>query len=82
MLESGRRTRLDHAAFKDEPAIEPSVETVLNHTYPISRPLFIYTLGEPEGHVKEFIDWMLSPKGQAIVEETGYVPVPKKNAEK
>jgi phosphate transport system substrate-binding protein len=54
----------------------------LDQKYPISRPLFVYTLGEPQGDLKEFIDWILSPKGQAVVEEIGYVPVPKKNAEK
>ena len=34
------------------PAVEPSVETVTNKTYPLARSLHVYTLGEPEGPVK------------------------------
>jgi phosphate transport system substrate-binding protein len=59
-----------------EPAVEPSVETALNKTYPLARSLLLYTLGEPAGEVKGYIDWILSPTGQKIVEENGYVPVP------
>jgi phosphate transport system substrate-binding protein len=55
--------------------IEPSKATTLDGSYPISRPLFLYTLGEPEGRVKEFIDWVLSPAGQQVVERLGYVPL-------
>jgi phosphate transport system substrate-binding protein len=65
-------------AKKDgQSAIEPSKATTLDGTYPISRPLFLYTLGEPEGRVKEFIDWVLSPSGQEVVERLGYVPLEK-----
>jgi phosphate transport system substrate-binding protein len=59
------------------PAAAPTVENTLKKTYPISRSLLIYTLGAPEGHLKAYIDWMLSDAGQKIVEESGYVPVPK-----
>jgi phosphate transport system substrate-binding protein len=58
-----------------EPAVEPSVETTLNKTYPLARSLLLYTLGEPVGEVKGYIDWILSPAGQKLVEENGYVPV-------
>jgi phosphate transport system substrate-binding protein len=44
-------------------------------TYPIARPLYLYTLGEPSGSVQEFIQWILSEKGQRIVEQLGYIPV-------
>jgi len=60
----------------DDPAVLPSVETALDGTYPISRPLLYYTDGEPEGMVKEFIDYCLSEEGQAKVIEVGYVPLP------
>jgi phosphate transport system substrate-binding protein len=60
-----------------EPSFAPSIETTLNHTYPVARPLFMYTLGEPAGAVKKYIDWVLSPDGQNIVRESGYVPLPK-----
>jgi phosphate transport system substrate-binding protein len=60
-----------------EPPVAPTIEAVLDRTYPISRPLFIYTLGEPEGHVQDLIDWILSDAGQKVVEESGYVPLSK-----
>ncbi len=50
-----------------------SKETVLNGTYPIGRPLFMYTQGKPTGPMKEYLDFVLSPKGQVLVEEAGYV---------
>jgi len=59
-----------------EPSVEPSVANTLNHTYALARPLLVYTLGEPQGEVKRYIDWILSGPGQKIVEENGYVPVP------
>ncbi len=66
------------AMKKGDPAYEPSVENTLSKKYPIARPLFVYTLGEPQGHVKKYIDWILGPQGQKIVEDSGYVPVPAK----
>ncbi|MCP5521410.1 MAG: phosphate ABC transporter substrate-binding protein [Verrucomicrobiales bacterium] len=62
-------------------AYAPSVENALNKTYPIARPLYLYTLGEPQGHVKAYIDWILGAEGQKIVAESGYVPLPPKAAE-
>jgi phosphate transport system substrate-binding protein len=59
-----------------ETAVAPSVANTLNRTYPLARSLLLYTLGEPEGATKAYIDWILSPAGQALVEENGYVPVP------
>ena len=58
------------------PAVAPSVATAQDKTYPISRPLFNYTLGEPQGAAKSYLQWVLSDAGQKIVQETGYVPVP------
>lgn len=55
----------------------PSMETVLDKTYPIARPLYFYVNGEPTGTVKEFIDYALSPEGQQIVEKMEFVPVQK-----
>jgi phosphate transport system substrate-binding protein len=57
------------------PAVEPTAANTLNKSYPLARSLLIYTLGEPAGEVKGYIDWILSPAGQRIVEENGYVPV-------
>lgn len=55
------------------PAVEPTEENVLSGAYPISRPLFFYTNGEPAGEVKAFIDFVLSPDGQAVAEKLGFV---------
>ena len=63
---------------KGDPAILPSVATVMDKSYPIARPMFMYTPGEPAAHVKKYLDWILSDAGQKIVEKTGYVPLPKK----
>ena len=60
---------------KGEPAVSPTVENTLNRSYPLARSLLVYTLGEPEGEVKKYVDWMLSAEGQKLVEENGYVPV-------
>src|ERR1039457_6520952 len=59
-----------------EPAYEPNVANTLAKTYPIARSLQVYTLGEPQGAVKKYIDWMLSDAGQKVVEASGYVPLP------
>jgi phosphate transport system substrate-binding protein len=63
---------------KGEAAVAPAIPTVLDKTYPISRPMFMYTPGEPAPHVKKYIDWIMSEAGQKIVEKTGYVPIQKK----
>ena len=53
----------------------PTLENVVAGNYSLARPLHMYTLGQPSGHVKEYIDWILSPAGQEIVKKEGYVPV-------
>jgi phosphate transport system substrate-binding protein len=58
-----------------DPAYEPSVANTLAKTYPIARSLQVYTLGEPQGAVKKYIDWMMSDAGQKVVETSGYVPL-------
>ena len=59
----------------DSTGILPSVQTALDGTYPIARPLLFYTDGEPTGVIKDFIDYCLSSKGQEKVVEVGYVPL-------
>jgi len=59
-----------------EPAVAPTVENTLDKAYPLARSLQVYTLGEPQGAVKKYIDWMLSDAGQKILQESGYVPIP------
>jgi len=55
--------------------VYPSIETIKDGTYQLQRPFLFITNGEPEGAVKEFIDWCLGPEGQEIVEEEKIVPV-------
>ncbi len=57
-------------------AVEASVAAVHDRSYPLARSLHLYTLGEPEGALKAYVDWILSDAGQKVVEDSGYVPVP------
>ncbi len=57
--------------------VNPSIDNVLSGKYPISRPLFLYTNGEPQGLVKKIVDYILSKEGQDIVIKTDFVPVKK-----
>lgn len=63
-------------------AVVPSMETVTNGTYPISRELYWFFNGTPTGEMKNLLNWALSPDGQKIAEETDYVPLPKDVAAK
>ncbi len=56
-----------------EPAVLPSADDARSKKYPLSRPLFMYTVGEPEGAVKEFLAWGMGPEGQKLVAATGNV---------
>ncbi len=59
--------------------VNPSTHTAVDRSYPIARPLLMYTLGEPSGEIKEYLDWILSEEGQCIIQERGYAPVRKLN---
>ena len=65
------------ATTADQPYYAPNLENVIAKTYPIARPLYMYSLGEPTGEAKAYLDWILSEEGQKIVEELGFVPVTK-----
>ena len=62
---------------KGDKGVAPTIATTLDKTYPIARPMFMYTAGEPAPHIKKYLDWILSDAGQVIVKDTGYVPLPK-----
>jgi phosphate transport system substrate-binding protein len=57
------------------PFVPPTIETVNDGTYPIARPLYMYTSGEATGAIKEYLDWIVSDEGQRIVAELGFVPL-------
>ena len=61
-----------------EAFVQPSKETAMNKTYPIWRYLYMYTSFKPRGEKKAFIDFVLSDKGQKIVEDMDFVPLGKK----
>lgn len=63
------------AESPEGPFVKPSIETVNDGTYPIARSLYMYTNGEPTGVVKEYLEWILSEEGQALVREVGFVPL-------
>ena len=55
--------------------VNPSVQTASDQSYPIARPLLMYTNGEPQGEIKKYMDWILSDEGQCIIVKKGYAPV-------
>jgi phosphate transport system substrate-binding protein len=55
--------------------VEASATTALNGTYPVSRALFMFTNGWPTGDTLSFINFVVSPAGQKIAQEEGYVPM-------
>ncbi|MCB2147495.1 MAG: PstS family phosphate ABC transporter substrate-binding protein [Deltaproteobacteria bacterium] len=56
--------------------VKGTKESTLNGTFPISRPLFMFTNGWPKGETLNFVNYMLNPQtGQKLVEKSGYVPL-------
>jgi len=72
---SSRQKALAVAKNDRSPAVAPTIDSVRANTYPISRPLYLYTRGDPAGIVKDFLDFALSPEGQKIVRDTDFVPL-------
>ena len=59
-------------------AVTPTAATIHDGSYPISRFLYFYLNPKPAGSVKKFIDWVISPDGQRVVNEVGYYPIKRK----
>ncbi len=53
----------------------PTIDNIMSGKYYISRPLLMYTQGEPEGVVNDLVDFALSEEGQNIVRELDFVPI-------
>jgi phosphate transport system substrate-binding protein len=62
------------AAARGGPWVLPRTATVLDGSYPIARPLYMYTAGEPQGPLAEYLSWILG-QGQALVQDLGFVPL-------
>lgn len=60
-------------------AYEPTMDNVVDGTYPLARYLYWYTAGEPTGEIKDLVNWVLGKDGQALVSEVGYYPLPVKD---
>jgi phosphate transport system substrate-binding protein len=72
---AGDRTRSIEVAKEPGRFFPPTVGNVLSKSYPLSRGLYFYTNGEPQGQPKRFVDFALSPSGQQRFVHTGFVPV-------
>ncbi len=62
---------------KGKPCVQPNEQTAFDGTYPIARPLLMYTDGKPKAEVKKYMEWIMSDVGQCIVAKEGYAPVKK-----
>ena len=76
-VKAGKEKTIAVAKDASSPYIEPTIENVLNKTYPIARPLYFYTDGNPKGDVQKFINFVLSDAGQSVVEKLDFVPLKK-----
>ncbi len=56
------------------PYVFPTAATVHDGSYPIARPLYMYTAGEPGGPIAEYLSWILG-EGQGLIQELGFVPL-------
>jgi phosphate transport system substrate-binding protein len=74
---SAKQKHIDVARDEKSAYINPNIENVISGKYPISRPLFLYTNGQPQGFIKKFVDYALSKEGQEIVIKTDFVPIVK-----
>lgn len=63
------------ARREGEPAFEPTIDNTQSGAYPISRPLYMYTIGRPRAVVARYLDWIGSRDGQKLVVSAGYVPL-------
>ena len=59
------------------PCVKPSIEGIIEKKYPMTRPLYMYTNGQPGGEIKKYIDWVLSDEGQCVLSERLYAPIRK-----
>jgi phosphate transport system substrate-binding protein len=57
------------------PYVMPSAESVNAGEYPIARDLYMYTNGQPQGAIADYLNWILSPEAQQIVTDLGFVPI-------
>ncbi|MBF0153494.1 MAG: PstS family phosphate ABC transporter substrate-binding protein [Magnetococcales bacterium] len=57
------------------PCVVPNRETIGARTYPLTRPLFLYTLGAPKGDSATFVEWVVGTTGQKLLQLAGFQPI-------
>jgi phosphate transport system substrate-binding protein len=62
------------AVDESAPCIVPGVASAIDGSYPVARPLFMYSAGDPQSTVKAYLDWVMGEQGQCILLERGYAP--------
>ena len=70
------------ATARGTAGVAPAEATVLDHSYSLARPLYVYTAGPPDGHVRDFLRWATGGPGQEIVRELGFVIPPATGADR
>ena len=63
------------AVADGQPYVLPAIDTVKDGSYPIARDLYVYTIGQPQGAILAYLEWIMGPEGQEIVKELGFVPL-------
>lgn len=64
-----------NVSYDGETFVEPSIENAKNNTYPVVRPLYFYHNKDVNENVNNFIAYTLSPTGQQLIEEIGFITV-------
>ena len=70
--------RVGYVAIKpsaNAEGVEPNSETIRDGRYKLVRPLYLYFAGSPQGSLRMFAEWVLSPDGQLVVDSVGYFPL-------
>ena len=67
--------QIEVASAAGQTFVKATPVTALDGSYPIARALYYYTNGNPKGAAKAFMDFVLSPEGQKLIQDVGYVPI-------
>jgi len=70
-----RKTYANEVKYVSVDGIQPSPDEVVAGRYAIYRPFVLVTKGAPSGFVSDFIQYILSEKGQDIVSKNGLIPI-------
>jgi phosphate transport system substrate-binding protein len=69
----GQRVFALSLKLEDGTLVPPSEQNIANGKYPLSRPLFLITNGEPAGAAARLVEFMLGERGQGLVKKHGYL---------